>query len=159
MAAVRPPHGNAVRAGDIAEEFPTVSIDSNALGAVRLLAAHRLTGLVVSTGKSENPFTVLTAAQLVRFILPGYVQEDPALAGMLTESVADDVMERLGDKTIRDVMPSQRHRVPVVDADDTIIELAEVMSRLDSQLVAVVKDGEVQGVVTASRLLAAALEQ
>jgi CBS domain-containing protein len=102
---------------------------------------------------------VLTASQVVRFILPSYVQEDPALAGVLTESVADHAAERLGGKSIRDVMPQQRQHIPVVDADDTIIELAEVMSRLNSQLVAVVKDGELLGVVTASRLLAVALNQ
>ncbi|OSC27340.1 hypothetical protein B8W69_14205 [Mycobacterium vulneris] len=148
-----------MRAGEIAEKFPIVSIDSDALDAVRLLAAHRLTGLVIDTGKAEAPFAVLTASQVVRFILPSYVQEDPALAGVLTESVADHAAERLGGKSIRDVMPQQRQHIPVVDADDTIIELAEVMSRLNSQLVAVVKGGELLGVVTASRLLAVALNQ
>ena len=147
-----------MRAGEIAEEFPVVSIDSNALDAVRLLAAHRLTGLVVATGTAETPFAVLTASQVVRFILPSYVQEDPALAGVLSESVADHAAEKLRDKSIRDVMPHRRQHIPVVDADDTIIELADVMSRLNSQLVAVVKDGRLQGVVTASRLLAVALK-
>lgn len=147
-----------MRAVEIAEDFPIVSIDSNALDAVRLLAKHRLTGLVVATGNTEAPFAVLTASQVVRFIVPGYVQEDPALAGVLIESVADHTAARLGNKSIRDVMPHQRQHIPVVDADDTLIELAEVMARLNSQLVAVVKNGELQGVVTASRLLAAAVK-
>lgn len=147
-----------VRAGEIAEEFPVVNIDSSALDAVRLLAAHRLTGLVVSTGVSEKPYAVLPASEVVRFIVPSYVQDDPGLAAVVTESVADDAAEKLGGKTIREVMPKQRQHIPVVDADDTIIELAEIMSRLRSPLVAVVKDGTLQGVVSASRLLAAALE-
>jgi CBS domain-containing protein len=46
----------------------------------------------------------------------------------------------------------------VADADDTIIEVAEVMARLRSPLVAVVKDNKLHGVITASRLLAAALK-
>src|SRR4030081_2616333 len=69
-----------VRAEDLDEKFPVVKIDSNALDAVRLLAEHRLNGLVVVTDTSETPFAVLPASQVVRFIVPGYVQDDPGLA-------------------------------------------------------------------------------
>ncbi len=41
---------------------------------------------------------------------------------------------------------------------DTIIEVAEMMARLRRPLVAVVKDNKLHGVITASRLLAAALK-
>jgi CBS domain-containing protein len=146
-----------VRAEELDEDFPVVNIDSNALEAVRLLAEHRLNGLVVVTNTSEAPYAVLPASQVVRFIVPPYVQEDPGLAGVLSESMADHAAEKLGNKTIRDVLPKQRQHVPVADADDTIIEVAEVMARLRSPLVAVVKDGRLHGVITASRLLAAAL--
>jgi CBS domain-containing protein len=147
-----------VRAEDIDEKFPVVSIDSDALDAVRLLAEQRLTGLVVVTDTSEKPYAVLPASQVVRFIVPGYVQDDPGLAGVLTESMADHAAEKLRGKTIRDVLPQQRQNVPVADADDTIIEVAATMARVRSPLVAVVKDGKLHGVITASRLLAAALK-
>jgi len=156
-AAARP-YRHHMRAADLAENYPVVDIDSSALDAVRLLAEHRLTGLVVGTHTSDEPYAVLPASQVVRFIVPGYVQDDPGLAGVLTESMADHAVDKLGDKTIRDVLPQKRHHVPVVDADDTIIEVAELMARLHSPLVTVVKDGELQGVITASRLLAAALK-
>jgi CBS domain-containing protein len=148
-----------VRAKDLDEKFPVVNIDSNALDAVRLLAEHRLNGLVVVTNTSETPYAVLPASQVVRFIVPGYVQDDPGLAAVLTESMADHAAERLGNKTIRDVLPKQRQHLPVADADDTIIEVAEMMARLRSPLVAVVKNGKLHGVITASRLLAAALNE
>jgi CBS domain-containing protein len=154
---LRRKYGNGVRAEELDENFPVVDIDSNALDAVRLLAEHRLNGLVVVTNTSETPYAVLPASQVVRFIVPPYVQEDPGLAGVLSESMADHAAEKLGNKTIRDVLPQQRQHVPVADADDTIIEVAEVMARLRSPLVAVVKDGRLHGVITASRLLAAAL--
>jgi CBS domain-containing protein len=147
-----------VRADEIAEEFPVVNIDSSALNAVRLLAERRLTGLVVATGTPEQPYAVLPASQVVRFIVPGYVQEDPGLAGVLTESMADHAIDILSGKTIRELLPRKRQHAPVVDADDTIIEVAEVMARLHSPLATVVKDGELRGVITASRLLAAALK-
>jgi CBS domain-containing protein len=146
-----------VRAEEIVEEFPVVTIDSPALDAVRLLAEHRLNGLVVVTNTSETPYAILPASQVVRFIVPGYVQEDPGLAGVFTESMADQAAAKLGGKTIRDVLPKQRQYVPVVDADDTIIEVAELMARVRSPLVAVVKKRRLHGVITASRLLAAAL--
>ena len=66
-----------MHAGEIVDEFPVVDIDSPARDAVRLLAEHRLTGLVVVTDTSEKPYAVLPASQVVRFIVPGYVQDDP----------------------------------------------------------------------------------
>ncbi|MGO8967540.1 MAG: CBS domain-containing protein, partial [Mycobacterium sp.] len=79
-------------------------------------------------------------------------------ARVMTESMSDQAAENLRGKTIRDVMPKQRQHIPVADADDTIIEVAEVMARLRSPLVAVVKNNKLHGVITASRLLAAALK-
>jgi CBS domain-containing protein len=148
-----------MRAADLAEHYPVVGIDSSALDAVRLLAEHRLTGLVVGTDAAQQPYAVLPASQVVRFIVPGYVQDDPGLAGALTEKMADHAVDKLSGKTIRDVLPRKRQHVPVVDADDTIIEVAEVMARLHSPLVIVVKGGTLHGVITASRLLAAALKR
>ena len=149
---------SAVRAEEIIEPFPVVNIDSPALDAVRLLVEHRLNGIVVVTDQSETPYAVLPASQVVRFIVPGYIQEDPGLAGVFTESMADHAAEKLSGKTIRDVLPKKSQVVPVVDVDDTIIEVAEVMARMRSPLVAAVKKGKLKGVITASRLLAAALK-
>jgi CBS domain-containing protein len=146
-----------MHAADIAEEFPVVSIDSDALDAARLLAEHRLPGLVV-TDAAGKPYAVLPASQVVRFIVPSYVQDDPALAGVLSETMADRAAEKLGGKAVRDVLPEHLQDVPAADANETIIEVAATMARMRSPLIAVVKDGELHGVITASRLLAAALK-
>lgn len=145
-----------MHAGDIAEDFPVVTMDSPALDAARMLAEHRLPGVVV-TDSVGHPHAVLPASQVVRFIVPGYVQDDPSLAGVLDESMADRCAERLGGKTVRDVLPEHLLDVPSVDADDTIIEVAAIMARHRSPLLAVMKGGDLKGVITASRLLAAAL--
>lgn len=145
-----------MHAEEIAEDFPVVTVDSDALGAARLLAEHRLHGIVV-TDNSGKPYAVLPASQVVRFIVPGYVQDDPALAGVLNESVADRAADKLSGKTVGDVLPEHLREVPPADADDTIIQVATVMARLHSPLIAVVKDGTLHGVITASRLLSAAL--
>jgi CBS domain-containing protein len=146
-----------VHAEEISENFPVVAIDSGALDAARMLAEHRLPGIVV-TDSSGSPYAVLPASQVVRFIVPAYVQDDPSLAGVLDESMADRAADKLGGKTVRDVLPEHLLNVPSAKADDTIIEVAAIMARLRSPLIAVIKDGKLQGVITASRLLAAALK-
>jgi CBS domain-containing protein len=145
-----------MHAEDIAEDFPVVSIDSGALDAARLLAEHRLPGIVV-TDSAGKPYAVLPASQVVRFIVPRYVQDDPSLAGVLNDSAADRAAQKLGGKTVRDVLPEHLMDVPPANADDTIIEVAALMARLRSPLIAVLKNGKLHGVITASRLLSAAL--
>ena len=118
-----------MHAEDIAEDFPVVTIDSDALEAARMLAEHRLPGIVV-TDSSGRPYAVLPASQVVRFIVPRYVQDDPSLAGVINESMADRAAEKLGGKTVRDVLPEHLLDVPAAHADDTIIEVAALMARL-----------------------------
>jgi predicted transcriptional regulator len=145
-----------VRAEQIAEEFPEVALDSNALEAVRLLATRRLPGLVV-TDTAGTPVTILPASQVVRLLVPRYVQEDPSLAGVLSETMADHVADKLGDKTVASVLPKPRPDMTTVKADDTIVEVAAAMARNRSPLVAVMGSHGLVGVITATRLLEVAL--
>ena len=145
-----------MRAEAIAEEFPSVAQDSNALEAVRLLAIRRLPGLVV-TNADGTPVTILPASQVVRLLVPPYVQEDPSLAGVLSESMADRVADKLGGKTVKEVLPKPPPEMATVKADDTIVEVAALMARNRSPLVAVMSGEGLIGVITASRLLEVAL--
>jgi CBS domain-containing protein len=147
-----------MHADDFVEQFPVVTVDSNALEAARTMAEHRLPGIVV-TDSSGLPFAVLPASQVVRFIVPTYVQDDPSLAGVIDESWADKAAEKLAGKSVRDVLPEHLQDIPSANFDDTIIEVAALMARLRSPLIAVVKEGKFHGVITASRLLAAAVKQ
>ena len=146
-----------MRAEDLAEDFPVLTTDSAALEAVRMLAQQPLPGILV-VDASGSPYAVLPASQVVRFIVPGYVQDDPLLSGVLEESMADHVAERLEGKTVGDMLPVHLANVPPANYDDTIIEVAAVMARLRSPLIPVTKDGRLLGVITASRLLAAVLK-
>jgi CBS domain-containing protein len=134
-----------------------VDIDSPALEAARMLAEHHLPGIVVLTTDGQL-YAVLPASEVVRFIVPIYVQDDPSLAGVLAESMADRAVERLRGKTVRELLQQHQLTLPAANADDTIIEVAAIMGRLRSPLIAVMKEGKLHGVITASRLLAVALK-
>jgi predicted transcriptional regulator len=140
----------------MAEEFPAVALDSNALDAVRLLATRRLPGLVV-TDATGTPVTILPASQVVRLLVPPYVQDDPSLAGVLSESMADRIADKLGDKTVEAVLPKPRPDMATVKSDDTIVEVAAIMARNRSPLVVVMSGDGLVGVITASRLLEVAV--
>jgi CBS domain-containing protein len=146
-----------VQAAEIDEQFPVVDIDSPAVEAARMLAEHSLPGIVVVTADGQL-YAVLPASQVVRFIVPSYVQDDPLLAGVLAESMAGRAAETLCGKTLRALLPQRQLTLPAVNADDTIIEVAAMMGRLRSPLIAVMKQGKLHGVITASRLLAMALK-
>ena len=145
-----------MRAEKIAEEFPVVTLNSNALDAVRLLATRRLPGLVV-TDTAGIPVTILPASQVVRLLVPPYVQEDPSLAGVLSESMADRVADKLGGKTVGEVLPKPPPDMATVKSDDTIVEVAAIMARNRSPLVAVMSGEGLVGVITAARILEVAL--
>ena len=72
---------------------------------------------------------------------PGRSRRWPACS---SESMADRVADKLGGKTVRDVLPEHLLDVPAAKADDTIIEVAAIMARLRSPLVAVMKDGRLR---------------
>jgi CBS domain-containing protein len=146
-----------VRAEDLEETFPIVRIDSDAVDAARKIAEHNLPGLLV-TDTSGNPYAVLPTFAILRFILPRYVQDDLALAGVLGEPTPDQAVQNLAGKTVGDVLPHNVQDIPSVDARSTVTKVAAEMARLRSPLIAVTKDGKLHGVITASRLLAAALK-
>jgi len=142
-----------MRAGDLAEPFPVVTLGTEAVTAARTIGDHRVPGLIVCEDDG-SPHTVLGGSQVLRFLIPQYVQDDPALARVYDEDSSDQLLAALSTRTVRDLLPRRqdRHELPVVDSDATLLEIAASMARLHSPLVAVVDDGRVVGAVTVSRL-------
>ncbi|MEJ3655074.1 CBS domain-containing protein [Actinomycetes bacterium KLBMP 9759] len=144
-----------MRARDLAQDLPTVGQDDSALEAARLIAADRLPGIAV-VDPDGRPIAVLPASQVLRFVVPVYIQDDPSLARVLDEASADRLCtEGLQGKRVRDLLPATKHRVELarVDGDTTVVECAAEMARLRSPLLAVVDDGQLRGLLTASHLL------
>ena len=146
-----------MRAEDLEEKFPIVRIDSDAVDAARMIAEHNLPGLLV-TDTSGKPYAVLPAFAILRFILPRYVQDDLALAGVLGDPTPTRPCRTWRARRSATCCPSNVRDIPSVDARATVTKAAAEMVRLRSPLIAVTKDGKLHGVITASRLLAAALK-
>jgi predicted transcriptional regulator len=89
--------------------------------------------------------------------VPPYVLDDPSLAGVLSESMADRVADNLGGKSVAQMLPKPAPEMSTVNADDTIVEVAAMMARNRSPLVVVMNGAALVGVITASRLLEVAL--
>ncbi len=141
-----------MHAAEIAEPYPIVLATTSALEAARLLAHEQRPGLVV-IGADGSPVAVLPGSQVVRFLVPDYVQDDPALARVLGELPTEQIVQRLAQLSVAALLPSPAPELPVLRPDDSVVELAAVMARLRSPL-AVVMDGRtIVGVVTAARLL------
>ncbi|MCY0933145.1 CBS domain-containing protein [Streptomyces sp. H34-S4] len=146
-----------MRARDLAVEYETVTVDTDALAAARLMASHRLPGLLVLDGQGA-PKAILPASQMIRMLVPGYVLEDPALAAVIDEKHADRLCAALRGRTVGDCLPPKAPAPPVAAPDDTALEVAALMAQQRSPLVAVVeryKDGTATllGVITAAHLL------
>ncbi|MGI8458781.1 MAG: CBS domain-containing protein [Propionibacteriaceae bacterium] len=141
-----------MHAGEIVEPYPVVEATTPALVAARLLAEQRLPGLVV-LGPDGRPTAVLPASQVVRAMVPDYIQRDPSLARVVGEKGAEKIVDRLRHLTVADLLPQHPQEIAVLEANDTLLELAAVMARLRSPLCAVVDGGRVVGVVTAAHLI------
>lgn len=147
-------------ARELARPFPTVGLETDALDAARILSEHKLPGLIVLDEKGD-PYTVLPGSQVLRFVVPSYVQDDPALARAFDEKSADALCSKLAGRTVRDMLPQRPDQLelPVAAPDDTAVELAAQMAGLRSPLVAVVDGSELIGAVTISALLAHLLDK
>ena len=144
----------------LARPFPTVTLDTEAIEAARTLSEQKLPGLIV-VDERGLPHTVLPGSQVLRFLVPTYVQDDPALARAYDEKSADALSSKLAGRTVRDMLPPKDDRleIPVVEPDATSIELAAQMARMRSPIIAVVDEDELLGAVTVSVLLAHLLGQ
>jgi CBS domain-containing protein len=141
-----------MQAREIALTVPTVTGRDTVAKAVRVMVLNRLPGLIVVDDRSR-PWIVLPGTQVLRLTVPIAYQKDPALARTIDEAHADEFWMELGDIVIADCVQLQ-HKPVTVRADATLLEVAGLMARQHSPLVAVVgDDGTLVGAITLERLL------
>jgi CBS domain-containing protein len=142
-----------MQARDLAAPYPTVGMDTPALEAARLLAGQNLPGLIV-VDRGGRPVTILPGTQVLRMAIPSYCQDDPALARVIDEAAADVFLRGVGERTVAQLLPRERRELPVVDPGATVLEIAAVMARTRSPLVAVAGVGQpMVGAITLDALL------
>ncbi|WP_345019212.1 DUF3040 domain-containing protein [Streptomyces shaanxiensis] len=132
--------GEFTRARDPAQSYVSVSTDTDAVEAERLLVEQRLTGLLV-VGPARQP-----------------IQEDPVLAAVIDEPHADRLCRALAGRTLAGRLPAGRPFPPAAGPDRTAMEFTELLAQTRSPLIAIVERDaggldRLLGVVTASHLL------
>jgi CBS-domain-containing membrane protein len=151
-----------VQAHELASPYPTVRMDTPAAQAVRVLTEHDRPGVIV-VDDNDHPIAILPGSQVLRMMIPRYVQDDPTLARVLDEDFADKIYEALGDKTVRDLLPKDKVPLAVVAPDDTVLEIAAIMAADRCPLVVVVeersKTAPLIGAISASQLIGRVLPE
>ncbi|MFD3531239.1 CBS domain-containing protein [Streptomyces sp. NPDC058664] len=145
-----------MRARDLAEPYPFVSTDDDAMDGARLLAERSLPALLVLDSDGQ-PFAVVPGSQLIRQLVPSYIAEQPALAAAARHQPDGGLGEQLDGLTVADWAPRHLYPPPLVGPDALPMEVAALMARTHSPLVAVVERNGDQvtllGTVTAARLM------
>lgn len=145
-----------MRARDLAEPFPFVTTDDDAIDAARMLADQSLPALLVLDGDNQ-PYAIVPGSQLIRQLIPAYIAEDPALAGVVAEQHDGEIAEHLAGLTVAQWAPRHLYPPSTVGPDARPMEVAALMARTHNPLVAVIeRDGAavtLLGTVTAARLM------
>ena len=141
-----------MRASDIAVRVPTVTLSDPVSRAVRVMTQEQLPGLIVVD--DGRPKLVIPGTQVLRMAVLDSYQDDPALVRTIDEAHADLFWQEPGNRTVGDCLPTKPAKAVTVAPEATLLELATLMLRQRSPLVAVVdSSGTLIGAITLNRLL------
>ncbi|MFC0863079.1 CBS domain-containing protein [Sphaerimonospora cavernae] len=150
---VVPERITAVQARDIAVKPPTVTTRDRVIKAIQIMALNRMPGLIV-VDEAGRPGAVLSGTDVLRLAIPRAYHEDPSLTRVVDEAYADAFPQDIGDLSVGDCLPRPLVKPVTVPLGATLLEVAAVMTRLRTPLVAVVApDGTLTGAITLERLL------
>lgn len=141
-----------MKARNLVSPQHTVRTDAPAAEAADILARQDVRGVLI-VDASGGFVDVLSDSELLRDLLPPYVDVASTLAHVLEESAADALFRRLDGRTVGDLLRYDREVEPVVHAEDTLIEVASVMVRAHASLVGVLEDGVLAGGISIDDLL------
>ena len=116
-----------MRARDLAEPYPAVSADDDAVTAARLFVERRLPALLVLDA-DQRPYAIVPGSQLLRVVLPDYALEDSAQALALHDTELERLAEKLEGLTVAQWLP-HRTLPTVVGPDTGIAQVAALMIR------------------------------
>jgi CBS domain len=142
----------SMRARELAHPFPVLPLDAPATEVGRLLAAESV-GVVFLKDPADGLDGAVTDARLLWFLLPGYLHQDPALAGVLDEAAAERLRDRLTGRTAGELLATAYRDVPEIEGDANLVEVAALLTRTRAPVVAVREAGRLLGGITTSALL------
>lgn len=148
-----------MRAGDLQVALPTVDRTTTVARATRIIAETGRVGVLVAD-QGGNPVSVISALDVLRLALPDYVIEDPSLARVLDEKGVGDLLSRLAEHTIGDLIDDDRVRVRRllwVDPDATLVEIAGLLASENAFAIGVRHPKESAHVVTLPTVMEAML--
>lgn len=129
-----------MRVSEIAVSLPVVDREMSALAAAQIIARDSRASIVVADAAGK-PMAVISAVDVLRALVPGYLLDDVSLAAVFDEKGADEVWEDVRVPTIGELIDDEESRVFTmleVDADATLLEVAAQMAH-ERALVAFVK--------------------
>jgi CBS domain-containing protein len=141
-----------MRARNLASPRETLRIDAPASLAAQVLSRHDIRAVLVvdSAGAFRG---VISDSELLRALLPSFVSENEVLARVIEEGASEELFRRIEGRTVGDLMPAERGRPPVVEGDDTLVEVASTMVRAGASLVGVLDDGRLIGGISIDDLI------
>lgn len=149
----RPLEDAPMQARDLSVTMPKITAADTVITAVQAMVVRRLPGLVV-VDSARRPVVVLPGTQVLRLAVPSTYQDDPSLAHAVDEESADTFWRDLVGLTVGQCLPAHPPRPAEVRGDATLLQVAALMARSRSPLVAIVDAERVlTGVVTLERLL------
>ena len=147
-----------MRARDIMQPARVVSPTASCEELLRVFEDPHVRAAAILPRQKGHPAGLVTEEDVLSVLLPSYVLENEALAGVLEEAAAGKLRERVARRQVGDVINVERRRHPPVFPDDTLIEVATAMARSGHPAVLVAdRSGDVLGVITADALLPALL--
>lgn len=143
----------SMQARDIAVHVPTLSLRDSVARAVQVMALGRLPGLLI-VDDHGTPMMVLPGSQVLQLAIPRAYQSDPAIARTIDEAGGQSFWTEMGDLTIADSLPDKPFKLASVTGDANLLEVAALMGRQRTPLVAVIEpDGTLTGAITLDALL------
>nr|WTB31043.1 hypothetical protein OG781_17520 [Streptomyces sp. NBC_00830] len=139
---------------DLAEPYPSVSTDDRAADTARL-PADQLPALVV-LDMDQRPYAMVTGSQFLKQPVVDCVPEAPHVAAVIDDRHLAEGTERIAALTVTDWLLLRAYTPPVVGPGARALQVAALMARERSSLVAVERDGgqgRLVGVITAARLM------
>jgi hypothetical protein len=118
-----------MRAKDLQVRLPVVDRTTTAVAAARLIASDDLAALIVADDHGM-PTAVIAAVDVLGLLVPEYVIEDIALAGVFDDRGSEEVWAKGARRDLGELLDDvgiRVHDILTVDSDATIVEVAARM--------------------------------